>query len=92
MNSIMWLRDAGILTKIKDDELSAPIPVPDPNIKAEEAMTVEEIGMGIATYSIGVTLSLLFFIGELCTKKRITRGEKKQWKPREATMEQWQWQ
>ena len=83
----MWLRDTGVLGKMKDDELSAPIPIPDPKIKFDERISVEQIGIGIAIYSVGMTLSLLFFIGELCTKKRAKRAEKKQLRPRNITLE-----
>ena len=65
----MWLRDTGVLEKMGDDELSAPIPIPDPKIKIDERISVEQIGIGIIIYSGGMTLSLLFFIGELCTKR-----------------------
>ena len=70
----MWLRDTGVLGKMKDDELSAPIPIPDPKIKFDERISVEQIGIGIAIYSVGMTLSLLLFFGELFTKKRVKRA------------------
>ena len=72
----MWLRDTGVLGKMRDDELSAPIPIPDPKIKVDGRISIEQIGIGIAIYSVGMTLSLLFFIGELFTKKRVKRVEK----------------
>ena len=72
----MWLRDTGVLGKMRDDELSAPIPIPDPKIKVDGRISVEQIGIGIAIYSVGMTLSLLFFIGELFTKKIVKRVEK----------------
>ena len=75
MNSTMWLRDTGILGKMKDDELDAPTPIPDPKIKVNERMSIEQIGIGIAIYSIGMLLSLLFFIGEFCAKKRVKGAE-----------------
>ena len=65
----MWLRDTGVLGKMRDDERSAPIPIPDPKVKVDERISVEQIGIGIVIYSGGMTLSLLFFIGELCTKR-----------------------
>ena len=66
----MWLRDTGVLGKIKDDELSAPRPLPDRRIKVDERISIEQIGIGVAIYSAGMVLSLLFFIREFCTKKR----------------------
>ena len=71
---------------MKDDELSAPTPIPDPKIKVDKRISVEQIGIGIAIYSIGMLLSLLFFISEFCTKKRIRRVEKKQRRPRNETL------
>ena len=69
----MWLRETGVLGKMKDDELSAPKPIPDLTIKVNEPIYVEQLGIGIAIYSVGMVLSLLFFIIEFCTK----RAEKK---------------
>ena len=74
----MWLRDTGVLAKIKDDEISAPMPIPDPKIKVDERISVEQIGIGIALYSVGMILSLIFFIRELCSKRRAQSGEKDQ--------------
>ena len=76
----MWLRDTGVLGKLRDDELSAPIPIPTPKIKVDGRISVEQIGIGIAIYSVGMTLSLLFFIGEFCTENRVKKqhpGRKK---------------
>ena len=67
----MWLRDTGVLGKMKDDELDAPMPIPDPKIKVNEHISVEQIGIGVIIYSVGMILSLLFFIGELCIKRRV---------------------
>ena len=82
----MWLRDTGVLGKMRDDELSAPMPIPDPKIKVDERISVEQLGIGIAIYSVGMTLSLLLFISELYSKKRVKRAEKKQRQPRKATL------
>ena len=41
---------------MKDDELSAPIPIPDPKIKLDGRISVEQFGIGIAVYSVGMTL------------------------------------
>ena len=72
----MWLRDTGVLGKMKGDELFAPIPIPDQKIKVNGRISVEQIGIGIAIYATGMTLSLLFFIRELCTEKRVKGVEK----------------
>ena len=72
---------------MKDDEISAPILIPDPRIKVNEHITVEQIGIGVMIYSVGIILSLLFFLGELCTKMKPTRVGKMQREPRIANME-----
>ena len=77
----MWLRDTGVLGKMKDDELSAPIPIPDPKIKVDGRISVEQIGIGIAMYSVGMLLSLIFFIGELSTERALRIEDKKQQLP-----------
>ena len=80
----MWLRDTGVLEKMKEDELSAPIPIPDPKIRADEPISVEQLGISIVIYSSLMVLSLLCFIGELSTKGRVARAEKKLLQPRKA--------
>ena len=88
MNSTMWLRDTGVLAKMRDDELSAPMPIPDPKTKVEdEPMSVEQLGIGIAIYSVGMLLSFLFFIGELCTMRRVKGVGKVQQQGRKANQE-----
>ena len=87
MNATMWLRDTGVLGKMKDDELSAPMPIPDPKIKVDERISLEQLGIGIALYTIGMTLSLILFSIELFTKKRVKRAKKKQRQPRKAIKE-----
>ena len=62
---------------MKDDELSAPIPIPDPKVKVDEHISVEQIGIGIVIYSVGMTLSLCFFMRELYTKRRVKSADKK---------------
>ena len=79
----MWLRDTGVLGKMRDDELSAPMPIPDPKIRVDQRISVEQIGIGVAIYSIGMILSLLFFIGELPTKKKAKRRGNGLRRPRE---------
>ena len=50
---------------MRDDALSAPIPIPDRKIKVDERISVEQLGIGMAIYSVGMLLSLIFFIGEM---------------------------
>ena len=81
----MWLRDTGVLEKMKEDELSAPIPIPDPKIRAaDERISLEQLGISIVIYSSLMVLSLLCFIGELSTKGRVARAEKKLLQPRKS--------
>ena len=83
----MWLRDTGVLGKMKDVERNAPPPFPDPRIKIDGRISVEQLGIGIAIYSAGMLLSLLCFFGELCTKKRMKKVKKNQRRPRKAILE-----
>ena len=83
----MWLRDTGVLGKMKDDELYAPMPIPDPKIRVDQSISIEQIGIGIAIYSVGITLSLFFFIGELCAKKKVMGVEKTHRRQRKTIQE-----
>ena len=74
----MWLCDTGVLAKMEADELGASMPIPDPKMKVDEVISVEQIGIGIAIYSVGMVLSIIFFVRELRHKRGVKRTGKEQ--------------
>ena len=75
----MWLRDTGMLNKMRDDELNAPFHVPDPKVRVNEPLTLNQVGIAFIVEAGGLIIGLLCFLLELVCKSRwIKKGEKKQ--------------
>ena len=77
-NSTQWLRDAGVLAKLADNELNAPTPIPDPKLRIDMPISIEELGLAVVGYSVAMALAFFSFILELCTTKRQRRIETEQ--------------
>ena len=77
-NSTMWLRDTGILNKLWNDELNAPVHVPDPKVRINEPLNLYQVGIAFMVVAGGLVLALLGFLLEICcSSKRIKKGDKK---------------
>ena len=75
----MWLRDTGILNKLWDDELNAPVHIPDPKVRINEPLDLYQVGIAFMLVAGGLIVALLGFLMELCCKSRWNKkGEKKQ--------------
>ena len=72
-NSTQWLRDTGVLAKLTDDELNAPVPIPDPKLRIDQPISIKELGIAFAGYSVGMALALFYIIWELCTNRKSRR-------------------
>ena len=78
-NSTMWLRDTGILNKLWNDELNAPVHVPDPKVRINEPLNLYQVGIAFMAVAGGLVLALLGFLLEICcSSKRIKKGDKNQ--------------
>ena len=74
----MWLRDTGILNKLRDDELNAPVHIPDPKVRINEPLNLYLVGIAFILVAGGLVIALLGFIIERCCKTRwIKKGHKK---------------
>ena len=62
----MWLQDTGILKKLRDDELNAPIPIPDPKVRVNQPLTFYQIGIALVIQAIGLCIAIAAFAAELC--------------------------
>ena len=75
----MWLCDTGILNKLWDDELNAPLHIPDPKVRINEPLNLNQVGTAFMLVVGGLIIALLGFLMELCYKSRQNnKGEKKQ--------------
>ena len=61
----MWLQDSGIMIKLKDDELRAPIPIPLPKVKLNQPLNISQLAMAFFLAATGTVISILAFLVEL---------------------------
>ena len=63
--AIMWLRDTGILDKVKYDVLNPPIPIPDPTVRRNQPLTLKQLGMITIILVVGLVIGTIVFFVEL---------------------------
>ena len=68
--TIMWLKDTGILNKLKYDVMNPPIPIPIPRVRDKEPLILRQLGITMIILAVGLFIALTVFIGELCMKRR----------------------
>ena len=61
----MWLRDTGILDKMKDIILPAHIPTQYPRAQHQQSLSINQMSIILIIFVIGITLSIIVFILEL---------------------------
>ena len=69
----MWLRDTGILNKLWDDELNAPLHMPDPKVRINEPLDLYQVGIAFMVVAGGLIIAILGFLMELCCMSRWTK-------------------
>ena len=65
----MWLRDTGILDKIKYDIMKPPIPIPDPRVRYNQPLILRQLGIIMIVLVAGLVIATVVFIVELLKYK-----------------------
>ena len=76
----MWLRDTGILDKLRDDIINAPFSIPLPKVRYDQPLIISQLGIVMIVLAIGLGLSFHVFLGELMRgrgKKKINEVEER---------------
>ena len=64
-NDVMWLRDTGILDKMKYDMLKTEMSDPLPKVWKDKPLNLYQLGIIMIITLLGVTSSIMVFIWEL---------------------------
>ena len=68
----MWLKDTGILKKLKDDVMNPPMPILRPKVRHNQPLILRQLGITMIILVVGLFIAILAFVGELCSNRRKT--------------------
>ena len=66
----MWLRDTGILERLKYNTVRPPFRTPYPKVRRDQPLTISQLGIVMIVLAAGLGLSLPVFICELAKGRR----------------------
>ena len=66
----MWLRDTGILTRLRALELDAPVAIPYPQMRVDQPLNLDQLGSAFLAFALGLAVSILTFLTEESVMKR----------------------
>ena len=61
----MWLRDTGILEKVKNDVMNPPPHIPDPRVRFNKPLILRQLGIIMIIMIVGLFVSIIVFLMEL---------------------------
>ena len=64
-NDIMWLRDTGVLDKMKNDMMETDMPDPIPKVWKDKPLNLFQLGIIMIICLFGVIASIVVFMWEL---------------------------
>ena len=75
-DAIMWLKDTGILNKLKHDVMNPPFPIPDPSVRYKQPLILRQLGIVMIILVAGLTAALIVFAGEYWMGRKGGRASK----------------
>ena len=61
----MWLRDTGILNKLKYDVMNPPIPIPDAKVRLKQPLNLWQLAIVMIILLVGLNVALVVFLLEV---------------------------
>ena len=68
----MWLKDTGLLTKLKNDAINLPKAIPLPRVRHNQPLILRQLAITIIILAIGLIIAILAFLTELWSNRRKT--------------------
>ena len=72
----MWLRDTGILDKVKYDVMNPPIAISDPTVRHNQPLILRQLGIVMIILVMGLAIGTLVFLVELCKRPKPRNAQK----------------
>ena len=70
---ILWLRDTGILERVKYDVMNPVIPSPVPIVRHNQPLILRQLGIILIIFVVGQFIATLVFLVELLKKQKLNR-------------------
>ena len=70
----MWLRDTGILDKIKRYVMNPPTPIPDPRVRYNQPLILRQLGIMMITLIVGLFIATIAFLVEHTKKPNAAKA------------------
>ena len=74
--SIMWLKDTGILERVKYDIMNPAITIPLPGVRDNEPLILKQLGIIMIILVIGLLIGTIVFLVELLKKPKLNNASK----------------
>ena len=68
----MWLKDTGLLTKLKNDAINLPKAIPLPRVRHNQPHILRQLGVTVIILAIGLFIAILAFLGEFWSNRKKT--------------------
>ena len=72
----MWLRDTGILERIKYDVFRPGIQTPDPRVRRNKPLILKQLGIVLIVLVVGLFIATIVFLLELTKKPMLNNVSK----------------
>ena len=69
-SAISWLKDTGILNKLKDDAMNPPMVIPLPKVRYNQPLILRQLGITMIILGVGLLFSVLTFFKEIWTARK----------------------
>ena len=74
--SIMWLKDTGILERVKYGVMNPAIPIPDPKLRRNQPLILRQLGIIMIILVVGLFIATIVFLVELLKKPKLNNATK----------------
>ena len=72
----MWLKDTGILERVKYDIFRPGIQIPDPRVRRNQPLILKQLGIIMIVLVVGLFMATIVFLVELPGKQKLKKATK----------------